>query len=161
LKSFSRAIYGNYELVDELGSRFGSPLDIRLQLNFKWDADQVGAYCRATLLTLEGYLKIGLWGRRASVLNRAFENLSFATNDLHLLDKSENYYSTDISKRLNATVKCVRSAVQLLDEAVPFPEASLKTGRKYVDETFYDTIADLMFEIVYDASAVNSPFYTS
>jgi hypothetical protein len=161
LKSFSRAIYGNYELVSELGSRFGSPLDIRLQLNFRWDAEQVAAYCGAILLTFEDYLKIGRWGQQSSVLNRAFHSVGFATNDLHLLDKSDDYYSTDISKRLSATVKFLQSAVQLLDEAVPFPKANLKTMRKYVDETFYDRIAELMFEIIYDASAVNSPFYTS
>jgi hypothetical protein len=30
-----------------------------------------------------------------------------------------------------------------------------------VDVTLYDTIADMMFETIYDASAVNSPFFTS
>jgi hypothetical protein len=160
LKTFSRSIYGNYALVEELGSRSGSPLDIRLELRFKWDADQVGAYCRGILLTFEDYLEANRWGQRSSVLNMAFENVGSATNDLYLLDKTENYYSTDISKRLDATVKFLQSAVELLDKATPFPNTRLKTKGKYLDGTFYDTIADLMFEIIFDASAVNSPFYT-
>ena len=162
LKTFSRAIYGNYELVSELGSRFGSPLDIRLELRFKWDADQVEAYCRGVLLTFEDYLKIGRWGQRSSVLNRALENVGAATNDLFKLDKSDNYYSTDILKRLSAVVKFLQSAVELLDNATPFPNASLKIKGKYgEDETFYDRLAEMIFETLFDASAVNSPFFTS
>jgi hypothetical protein len=161
LKTFSRAVYGNYALVEELGSRFGSPLDIRLGLRFKWNADHVEAYCRAILLTFEDYLKGGHWGQQSYVLNRAFSNVGDATGDLHLLDKTESYYSSDISKRLTATVKFLQSIVELLDKTIPFPEASLKTKDKYAAGTFYDTIADVMFEIIFDASAVNSPFFTS
>jgi hypothetical protein len=161
LKSFSRAVYGNYWVVNELGERFGSPLDIRLELRFKWDADQVQAYGRSILLTFEDYLASGRWGQQSYVLNRAFGNIRSATDDLYRLDKSESYYSNDISMRLQRTLEFLQAVVEQIDQAKHFPKATLRTRGNLSHRTLYDTVAETMCEIIFHASAVNTPFFTS
>jgi hypothetical protein len=162
LKTFSQAIYGNYMLVEDLGSRFGSPLDVDFDLRRIWDAGQLEAYCGAILLTLKDYLKVGAWGQHSYALYRAFSDIESATNDLYLLDKSEaNFYSSDVAKRLAAVVEFLRKVVDLFDKTTPLPSTHLKTEKNLPATNLYDKIADMMFEIIFDASAVNSPFHTS
>jgi len=56
LKPFSQAIYGNYKMVEALGSNNGSPLDIDYRIVWSWDAPQFEVYCRAVTITLKSYL---------------------------------------------------------------------------------------------------------
>ena len=75
LKPFSQAIYGNYQLVEALGSHHGSPLDIHYEIVWSWDASQLEAYCRAVKITLKSYLESGSWYQHSFALYRAFGNI--------------------------------------------------------------------------------------
>lgn len=52
VRPFSRTVYGDYRLVEALGSNNHSPLDVDLKVRRSWDAEQVQAYCRVVLITL-------------------------------------------------------------------------------------------------------------
>ena len=47
IKRFSNAVYGDYQLVERLGSELGSPLDIDHRVVFSWNADQLKAYTQS------------------------------------------------------------------------------------------------------------------
>jgi len=49
----------------------------------------------------------------------------------------------------------------LFDKTTPFPSANLKTEKNRPATNLYDRIAEMMFGVIFDASAVNSPFHTS
>ncbi len=158
LKPFSRAIYGNFALVEDLASKFGSPLDIEFEIRWSWDAAQWEAYCRAVTMTLDNYVKGGYWGAPSYSLNRAFSNIEDATRDLYLLDERDDaFYSSDISTRLDEAVKAIRNIVDIFGKTVPIPKCNLRVRDNHNQETLYDRIANLMLKVIFDASAVKSP----
>jgi hypothetical protein len=160
LKPFSHAVYGNYPLVENLGARFGSPLDIGYANRSPWDADQLEAYCRATLLTVENYLATGYWGRHSFTIHRAFDSVRAATHDVYKLNKAEdNFYPSDIAQRLERAVEFIKRGVDLLGREVPVPVAQLRV-KDNREQTLYDTLAKSMVEIIKQASAVTEPIDT-
>lgn len=155
MKPFSQAIYGNYRLVEALGSNLGSPLDIRHETVWSWDASQLEAYCGAVLITLKSYLESGA-GNQSYSLYRALENIENSCRDVYKLnDISSDYYSTDIFKRLDAAVDFVVMAIRLIGQQQNLPKIKLRVrddGRHHQD--LYDDIANLMFEIIFSAASV-------
>lgn len=67
IKPFSEAVYGNYSLVESLGERFGSPLDIRYDEVWAWDEARFFAYTRVVIVTVKAYL-----GERRDLQIRSF-----------------------------------------------------------------------------------------
>ena len=160
LRPFTKAIYGNYQLVEALGSNDGSPLDINYQMVSSWDATQLEAYSRVVIITLEDYLKSGRWHQHSYVLYRALENIKYSCGDVYKLnDISSDYFSTDIYKRLNTAVGFVEDAINLIDQQQNLPRTKLRirADDTYKRKDFYDHIANLMFEIIFAASGVTAP----
>jgi hypothetical protein len=122
LKPFSQAIYGNYQLVEALGSHFGSPLDIHYEIIWSCDASQLEAYCRVVKITLKSYLERGSWYQHSFVLYRALENIKDSCQDVYKLNEiPSDYYSTDISKRLHTVVRFINAVIDLIGEQKNFP----------------------------------------
>lgn len=158
LKPFSQAVYGNYHLVEALGSNHGSPLDIHYEIVWSWDASQLEAYCRALMITLNSYLESGSWHLHSFVLYRAFENLKNSCRDVYKLnDIPSDYYSTDIFKRLRAVVDFVKKAINLIGQQQNPPSTELRVRDDGIHRDIYDHIADLMFEIILLAASVTGP----
>ncbi len=158
LKPFSKAIYGNYRLVESLASNFGSPLDIHHEIVWSWDASQLEAYSRAVLITLKSYLESGNWTQHSFALYRALKNIENSCSDVYKLnDIPSDYYSTDIFKRLRTAVQFVKDAIDLIGKSQNLPSTTLRVrgDRKY--ENFYDRIANLMLEIIFSAASVTVP----
>jgi hypothetical protein len=160
VKPFSEAIYGNYPLVEELGRRFGSPLDIRYTFVGAWDEAQLSTYTRVVLITFNSYLKEthSLFVPSPS-LHRAMGIIKSACSDTYKLDGvAESSYNIDVADRLFAAVQFFADAVAAIDR-----ERGLQLGPLRVKDGsrmtwgFCDHLAESMVEIITLASAVTKP----
>jgi hypothetical protein len=155
LKPFSKAVYGHYPLVEQIGYGHESPLDIDYKIVWAWEAEQLEAYCRVTLLTLASYLERQLYEGRC--LFRAFEKIERSCYDIYKLNGSEDYYQSDISKRLKVAVTFFRDAIDLINKCENPPKTRLRNLKddRYLD--IYDRISAMMFEIILHASSAKQP----
>jgi len=157
LKPFSQAIYGNHELVERLATNNGSPLDIDYQAVWSWDAVQFEAYKRVVLITFEDYLERDKWWQHSFALYRAMGHIKDSCRDVYKLSDVSDYFSSDIFRRLNIAVDFVKEAVELIGKLPQLPTTTLRVrerdGRIH-NKDFYDHIAELMFDIIFDAACV-------
>jgi hypothetical protein len=159
IKPFSLAIYGDYSLVEGLGERFGSPLDIDYREYWEWEASQWEVFCDATRITLIAYLNVTHGGRHSSTISRAFGTIEHAFQDTYkLADIPTDYYSTDIYRRLEVVVEFLKDIVAEIDEQEKPPVLyRLRKRENYHMRDIYDLLANLMFEVVLAASAISGP----
>ncbi len=158
LKPFSGALYGNFELVEAL-TRANSPLDIDFHSRASWDAEQLEAYCRSVLMTLDNYLERGAWGRHSFALYRAFGSIENSCSDISRLNGMEAAWSdTEELRRLGVVMDFVRDAIALLDKYKPEPYKLRRRGNYHArQDDFYDLVAKMMFEIVFAAGYLKGP----
>ena len=103
VKPFSAAVFGDYRLVEGLGSQFGSPFDIHYKAVDAWNAMQLGAYCRAVQITFRNYLAIKAWHEHSYALTRALQNIEGAFSDVYKLDDPLTpHFPSDIFSRDNS-----------------------------------------------------------
>lgn len=159
LKPFSHTIYGEYELVEGLADQDGSPLDIDYLDMAKWDSTEWEAYCRLTLVTLKSYLHSSYFknNNHSYAIHRAFTNIRNSVQDTYKLNNvGEDYYTTDIYKRLSVAVHFLNDAVTLIDELENPPNViSLRKRKDRFGRSIYDTIAANMCELIYAASSIS------
>jgi hypothetical protein len=94
------------------------------------------------------------------VLHRAIGYIKDATSDLYKLNEFiGNSWDTDTPRRLHVVMKFVKGMIKVLDEKGVPGYVRLRVREKYGHprETFYDHIASMIFEIIFNASAVKSP----
>jgi hypothetical protein len=165
VKPFSNALYGNFELVEALGTGTGnnSPLDINYQSRSLWDAAQTEAYGRAILITFKSYLEGDNWGTHSYALYRAFHNIQGVCSDVYKLDGVEaGFYSTDIYQRLSEVVDFIKHAIELLEKYKEkvHTKRRRREARQPLQSDLSDALAEIMVEIIFDASTVKSPVDT-
>lgn len=158
LKPWTQTVYGNFEIVEALATRFGSPLDIDYRAMWSWDADQWAAYARCTLAAFQGHLTSESSDRHSYAIYRALQNLHGAFRDVYKLNEAiGELHTNDIFERLRAAVKFVKDAVDLIDEQKTPPSTKLRRRKDDPQKDIYDNLADLMFEILFAASSVSEP----
>lgn len=158
LKPFSQAIFGNHALMEGLGERFGSPLDVDHDEYWEWTALEWKAYCRAAVTAIGAYLSETRGGRHSYSIFRAVDAIEQAFRDTYKLNEiTTDYYSTDIYKRLDVAVRFVREAVAAIDKQERPPPHVLRRRDGDHQRDIYDLLANLMFELVFAASAVSGP----
>jgi hypothetical protein len=156
IKSFSKAVYGDYLLVEGLANLNGSPLGVDYLERGLWDADQLEAYSRAVLLTIESYLSGNHWGQHSYAIYRAIHQMEESTHDIHKLSSAgENYYVDDRAKRLSVALKFIRSVVEAIDKVKPLPSTSVP--RKRYGGDLYDLVALCLDDILWRVAAVSLP----
>ncbi len=160
VRPFTKAIYGDFNLIE--ATRPNSPLDIDLKVRWKFDGDQLAAYARAVLTTFESALGAGHFYIQSSALYRAFDVIEHACRDLHKLDETpENPASDDVQQRLQVVVSFINGAIELLEK-----RELQRTRLRRHDEPYkwrgdsYDEIANLMFEVIQQASWVKRRDFT-
>lgn len=159
LKPFSQAIFGNYLLLEGLSERFGSPLDVSHEDYWEWTAREWKAYSRAAVTAIGAYLRETRGLHHSFSIYRAVDTIGNAFRDTYKLNEiTTEYYSTDIYKRLDTAVRFVRNAVEEIDkqEHPQEPHVVRRRAGNY-QKDIYDLLANLMFELVFAASAVNGP----
>jgi hypothetical protein len=163
IRPFSKALFGNFRLVQALGSDDHSPLDVSLDLRFSWDARQLEAYCRCALITIESYLETQLWYMGSFILYRTFDIIEQSCLDVYKLNKKTDIYN-DSYKRLGVVVDFAKDAVERAErhaDTLPIVLRQRKDDKRWTRDDFLDHIANLMFEVIFHASAVREPVDTN
>lgn len=163
VRPFTNAVYGDFHLVEALSEAGKSPLDIDLDVRWKFDAGQLEAYTRAVLTTFASMLKADEWYQHSYSLYRAFEVIEHSCSDVYKLnDVPEHPDSEDIRGRLRAVVRFIEDAIKILDKHGVKPTTLRKRGEAYPREVdFYDHIAKTMFEVIFYASSVKREDFVS
>lgn len=161
VQPFSRAMYGNYRLVEGISDRSDSPLDIDWRLAWEMDGPQFEAYCRAAMLTFEDYFKSGAYRSHSFVLHRAFDIIEGAGREVYTLNNqpSGTTIRTPVA-RLSAAVHFVDDAIKFLGEQTDLKFGTLRIrdeAKQWQRKTIFDAIAKMMTEFVFDASSISGP----
>jgi hypothetical protein len=154
-KPLSQAMFSNYEMAETIGSL----LDPDIYGEREWDAAQWEAYCRIVLITFRSFVEEG-YGSHSFVLYRAMGNIEHAVSDLYKLNGVANSaWDNDVQARLRVIVVFIKDAVEILEKkGVPdYLQLRIRNENSPALETFYDHIANLIFEVVFAVSAVTSP----
>jgi len=161
VKPFSDAIFGNYKLVESLGDRFGSPLDIRYWPAREWDAEQLEVYTRGILLTLRDYLhKLRNIHMHSFALYRALGNVQMICADLYMHDP-DAAESNNLTAKFQKAVDFAAEAVKAIDE-----EKGIELGQLRKREpdrmrgSLCDHLAELMFNLLSDAATVKGDSFS-
>jgi hypothetical protein len=161
LKPFSKALYGDYSLVEGLAMTFhSSPLDIDFEIARNWTARQLEAYSRAVLTTYADRLEKGRWREHSYALHRAMGEFEHACWDLYKLDGVEDG-DPDISEKLRVCVTFVKDLVELLEKYENEIEITkFKPAKELIRRDVYDRVAELMSEIIYRVAGITKPQWT-
>lgn len=155
-KPLSQAIFGNYRMAEQIGTL----LDPDYKAMRKWSVVEWEAYNRAVLITLRSYVQNDFWSH-SSILSSALDSLGNAASDLYKINGSDGgSWDHDTVQKLRASVDFCDEAIKILNEK-GVPEGlhlRVRSGDPFHYETFYDQIADLMFEIIFTASSVKRPW---
>ncbi len=156
IKPLSQAMFSNYRMVEVIGTL----LDPDIWDKWKWDADQWKAYCRIVLMTFRDYVEKDFWNH-SYALYRAKGYIEHAASDLYKIDGVSNIpWDDDVRARLRIVVEFIKDAIEILEKkGVPeHIQLRMRDERnKTVSETFYDHLANMIFEVIFSASAVRSP----
>lgn len=153
-KPLSHAMFSNHRMVETIGTL----LDPNIWEKGKWGEAQWKAYCRVVLMTFRDYVEQQFWSH-SFVLYRAKGYIEHAASDLYKLNGVPNSaWDDDVMIRLQVVVEFIKDAVKVLDEKGKPENVTLrvKKGRS-VGENFYDYLANMIFEVIFAASAVRSP----
>ncbi|HZE55486.1 MAG TPA: hypothetical protein VE111_19715 [Bradyrhizobium sp.] len=149
-RPFTNTIFGDFEFVEALATNGHSPLDVDLDVRWKFDGQQLEAYTRAALTTFKAALSVSAFRRNSYALNRAFDVIEGACSDLYKLsDPLSPQEKGDIHDRLNAVVGFINDAIAAMEKA-----GVQKTRLRRHDESFrwrddyYDRIAQLIFDVI-------------
>jgi hypothetical protein len=158
-KPLTEAIFGEYIMVEEIGSL----LDPDIDQSQKWDSAQLDAYCRVVLMVVKGYARGYLYSH-SFCLARAFMTIQHSISDAYTLNEAETLtWNDDRLGRVRVVIAFIEKLIQILDEAcIPedmkgIKKNSLSPGR----DNFYDYVAKLIFEILFSVSAVKAPASTA
>lgn len=151
-KPLSQAMFSDHTMVEEIGSMF----ELDLWGDFAFGAAQWEAYCRVVLMTYSDKVSSDFWGGSRSLWH-AFENIKNSVNDLYKLNGLDDYSLKDDSvKKLRVIVEFIKSAISVLEER-GVPEY-LPLRKNNLSGTHYDQLANLIFEVVHSAGAIQSPW---
>lgn len=152
-KPLSQAMFSNYEMVEKIGTL----LDPDISAMGKWDEVQWEAYCRVVLMTFRDYVEKGFW-EHSFVLFRAKGYIERAASDLYKLNGVANFaWDDDLLARLRVIIKFIKNAVEVLDKKGIPEHLPLRVREERRTENFYDHLAGMIFEVIFSASAVQSP----
>jgi len=159
VKPFSEALFGSFELVESLGERFGSPLDVGYASTRRWDADQVGVYTRAALITIRSYLKErrNLYSH-SFALSRALHSVGSMCSGIYLLDIAQtDPVAKDTQEKFRIAIEFVGETVKAIEEEAKegLEIGSLRVrNREALTQSFLDHLADLAFDLLFKVATI-------
>ncbi|MGR6738520.1 MULTISPECIES: hypothetical protein [Pseudomonas] len=153
-KPLSQAMFGNYMMVETIRTL----LEPDIIGKSKWSAAQWKAYSRLVLITLQDYADTSYWNH-STVLYCALDYIESAVSGLYKLNTVTNTWDSDDFQCLRVVMEFISDAVKILDEkGVPAHiRRRVKVEYGPPRESFCDHLANLIFEVIFHASAVNSP----
>lgn len=159
IKPFSRVVYGNHHLVEELGVHHASPLDIHPEIASSWDAIQLNTYCKCAMLSFKNYIDTANWNEKLFSLCRAFENISNSCGNIYKLNETgDDLSNQSIYNCLDIIVNFFKEAIDYLSQQENTPPAMPKRRNKsHSYEDIYDYFTNHLFKIIHSASYINCP----
>ena len=154
-KPLSTAMFSNYEMVETIKTI----LEPDISGMAKWDATQLEVYCRVVLMTFRDYVEKG-YSSHSVALYCAKCYIEHSASDIYKLNEIANLSWDDhILARLMVVVKFIKNAVNILNKIrVPnHLRLRIRENNDLPQETFYDHLAVMVFEVIFSASAVTSP----
>ena len=152
-KPLSRAMFSNHSMVEAIGTL----LDIDVLEQRRMDAAQWKVYCKIVLMTFRDHVERSFW-QHSFVLDRAMDSIEQIAADLYTIDGiSKSVWDSDVLARLRVVVEFIKDAIGIL-ENVGVPEnLPLRIRRESPQRTPYDYLAKMIFEVIFQASMVQSP----
>lgn len=158
-RPFTNTIFGDFDFVEALATNGTSPLDVDLDVHWKFDGKQLEAYTRAVLTTFKAALAKGNYHRRSYALNRAFGIIEHGCADLYKLnDQLSPQEKSDIHDRLHAVVRFLNDAIIALEKSgTKNPKLRRREEpHQWQYKDYHDKIAHLIFEIIGHASSLKT-----
>ena len=159
VKPFSEALFGNYELVEALADRIGSPLDVRYRAATTWTARQAEVYERSVLITFKDYLR----KRRnlyvhSYALYRALGHLKDTCGDMYTFEPgAPDSTKSELTEKFRVVVKFGADAANAIDKEKGLDLGQLRvreTRNKPLRDSFCDHLAEFMFDMLFLAASV-------
>lgn len=159
IKPFSKALYGNYELIRRLDHN--TPLDLHYEVFGSLTARQFETYCRCALITVESFVKGKHWEHQG-VISRLLEQMSSAAGrGVTEFQKAPDDWVNDGWRRLREAVHFIKHWVNVIQEHNPRRPTRLRLrgdhNARFRDQDLYDRIAEAMFDILHSAAYVDGP----
>jgi hypothetical protein len=156
-KPLTRAMFGSYETLEALDRM----LDMDYRFVSRWDADQLEAYCRLTLLTIDAYVTQGHVQQHSYILHRACTSIIGTQTSLYKLNGTDGSNRDDEAiAKLRTCVDFVGKAVESLNSvAIPQGIPRRLRGNGYHSDP-YRMLAEAAYELIFEASAIRGPFWT-
>lgn len=155
-KPVSQAMFSRYNMVQSYPSLL-APVGLQAR---KWEADQVSVYSQMILMTLRDYCRS--WSYPRHGLDKSLRNMESTLSDVRNLDgMTEQWWENNALAKLNVVISFIRDAVEILDEEGVPDQVQLRVRNKHSSRgTFYDVLAELVYDVIVAASTVRSPIYT-
>ena len=155
-KPLSQAMFGNHMMVETIRTM----LDPDIVGKSKWNATQWEVYCRLFLITISDYASKPYWNY-SPAFNRAKEYIENAASDLYKLNGVTSTWESDTVQRLRIVMEFIGETIKIFDDLGVPSHIRLRVNKESYnhEQSFYDHIASMIFEIIFHASAVNSPLW--
>ncbi|MBA6383658.1 hypothetical protein H4J45_09755 [Colwellia sp. BRX10-6] len=158
-KALSRAMFGNYHIISQV--RGNTVLDVDYVSSSKWDNEQISKYCELVLISFRGFVESGYWYCHSSELFRALSTIQGFAAQLHKTDNTRDMYSQVEFKNFDTVVGFANSLTQIIAEQKTPPDCiKLKNSDKLNNQSFYDHIAALYFELIHFSCYISEPMMT-
>ena len=160
-KPITHVVFGSFHFVEQCASDGASQLDTEFRDIQEFDQNRMRGFTRAALAFFEDYL-LSSKGRsypHSYALTRLMSSFTSAVSSVYQLNNEENYLGANEYHRLRETTHFIKDAIIKLQEHAELPVA-MKTHDRFRRNVF-DEIAELIFEIIFAASAVSSPPWTA
>ncbi|QRN37109.1 hypothetical protein [Pectobacterium carotovorum] len=162
-QEWSKTIYGNYLLVEELNRGHLSPLNFSYKCFMKFDSEQWEAYFRGALIYLENKLKNDNFLDTHCALNSIFENIKMCTQQTYLIDSLEDSIAkNEIISKLSASITFINNFIKLTSKfkTKSFYEYSVKDRKRLIFDIHY-FVSDVLIELIFNASQCQSNNFTT
>ncbi|MBL5827132.1 hypothetical protein [Serratia fonticola] len=159
-QQWSKSLYGNSQIVDALSECQLSPFDIDYRMLSSFDADKWEAYGRLICIYLEDVCCKNKYLHSSFSFAKALDNYKHCTRNLYTLNNN----SDDILRELEtgkayAAVSFIKDIFRLVNK-INVDTNSINnqsfSKRNPYPKDLADNVAELMFDIIIDASRVKS-----
>lgn len=152
-KPISSKLFSDFKMVEGIGTFLGYGILPRDELK----NHHLEAYCRATLIVFENFILSG--HPHSLTLSNAFEPIKFATQDLYLINGTEDSLGrSDPVERFITTIRFIKKAISILDKHNYHEKYALALGesnRGFFD--CFDALTEVFFQAACDAATIKAP----
>jgi hypothetical protein len=157
---FTKALYGDYRLVESLGEGRRSPLDVDYEFFQTCTPEQFERYCNVVKMTCTAYIARG-YTEHSFVLNRAFGNLELGVDRLYTINGTESGpVMNPESAKLYAVMRLLTALINAIGRVEEYPLGRVRRpkpntipGHEY-DDGLIDLIVNLLVAVIQNAAAV-------